>query len=226
MSMRINVDPNNPGQFFACCGLLELAGRIWDEAEGWFESDNTSFVASSSNATFVEAILYKLEVYELFNVIVSGDMVTKGKPNPEIFLLAASRLDIKPENCLVIEDAIYGMQAAKSANMKCIGLVPDRNLAYPTTNLVESLTEVNFEFLEKLESINFSKCDGINNGIAINFKYFKNLKALGLSGCSNITNEIGKEFYFIKNLMYLELMECENITSDIKQYCSSTIEII
>lgn len=37
MSTRINVDPANPGQFFACCGLLELAGRIWDGAEGWFK---------------------------------------------------------------------------------------------------------------------------------------------------------------------------------------------
>lgn len=36
MSIRINVDPTNPGQFFACCGLLELADRIWDGAEGWF----------------------------------------------------------------------------------------------------------------------------------------------------------------------------------------------
>ena len=38
MSIRINVDPTNPGQFFACCGLLELANRLWGEAEGWFES--------------------------------------------------------------------------------------------------------------------------------------------------------------------------------------------
>lgn len=37
-SIRINVDPTNPGQFFACCGLLELADRLWPGAEGWFES--------------------------------------------------------------------------------------------------------------------------------------------------------------------------------------------
>jgi len=37
MSIRINVDPTNPGQFFACCGLLELADRLWGGAEGWFE---------------------------------------------------------------------------------------------------------------------------------------------------------------------------------------------
>ena len=48
MSIRINVDPANPGQFFACCGLLELADRLWDGAEGSFERDDTSFVVSSS----------------------------------------------------------------------------------------------------------------------------------------------------------------------------------
>ena len=47
MSIRITVDPTNPGQFFACCGLLELADRLWRGAEGGFESENTSFVVSS-----------------------------------------------------------------------------------------------------------------------------------------------------------------------------------
>ncbi len=37
-SIRVTVDPMNPGQFFACCGLLELADRLWKEAEGWFEN--------------------------------------------------------------------------------------------------------------------------------------------------------------------------------------------
>ena len=37
--IRVRVDPTNPGQFFACCGLLELADRLWDGAEGWFEDD-------------------------------------------------------------------------------------------------------------------------------------------------------------------------------------------
>ncbi len=36
-TIRVNVDPTNPGQFFACCGLLELADRLWPGAEGWFE---------------------------------------------------------------------------------------------------------------------------------------------------------------------------------------------
>ncbi len=43
MTIRIDMDPTNPGQFFACCGLLELANRLWGEAEGWFENDKGNF---------------------------------------------------------------------------------------------------------------------------------------------------------------------------------------
>ena len=45
--IRVRVDPTNPGQFFACCGLLELADRLWGGAEGWFEIENASFLVSS-----------------------------------------------------------------------------------------------------------------------------------------------------------------------------------
>lgn len=47
MSIRIHVDPTNPGQFFACCGLLELANRLWGEAEGWFEKGKGHFCIES-----------------------------------------------------------------------------------------------------------------------------------------------------------------------------------
>jgi hypothetical protein len=57
-SIRINVDVTNPGQFFACCGLLELADRLWPGAEGWFTEKNTSFAVSSpcSVGSFSELI--------------------------------------------------------------------------------------------------------------------------------------------------------------------------
>jgi len=57
-SIRVNVDPTNPGQFFACCGLLELADRLWPGAEGWFEETKTSFHVSSPQGSggFAELI--------------------------------------------------------------------------------------------------------------------------------------------------------------------------
>jgi beta-phosphoglucomutase-like phosphatase (HAD superfamily) len=59
-----------------------------------------------------------------FEHISSGDEVSKGKPDPELFLLAASRLAVDPKDCVVIEDSEYGAQAALSAGMSCL-IVPD-----------------------------------------------------------------------------------------------------
>lgn len=57
-----------------------------------------------------------------FDTLVSGDMVTKGKPDPAIFLLAAERLSVRPEQCWVIEDSPAGVQAAIAANMQVIAI--------------------------------------------------------------------------------------------------------
>ncbi len=57
-----------------------------------------------------------------FDAVVDGTMVTHSKPDPEIFLLAASKLNIKPANCVVFEDAEAGVEAALAAGMKCVGV--------------------------------------------------------------------------------------------------------
>lgn len=108
-------------------------------------------VASSSKIDFVKKVLKGLEIDNYFTAIVGGDMVKKGKPDPEIFLLAASKIQIPPNDCLVIEDGISGMTAAKDANMFCIGLVKDVNQTYPTKNLVKSLNEVGNYYLQNLK---------------------------------------------------------------------------
>ncbi|MBP9771895.1 MAG: HAD family phosphatase, partial [Candidatus Pacebacteria bacterium] len=78
-------------------------------------------VASASNLEYVRTVLQKLGVFESFQAIVTGDMVQKGKPDPESFLLAAEKLGVLPHECLVIEDGISGMEAAHRASMQCIG---------------------------------------------------------------------------------------------------------
>lgn len=107
-------------------------------------------VASASNIGYVKAILNQLKIKEYFRAIISGDMVQNGKPDPEIFLLAASKIEVNPKDCLVIEDARSGMQAAKAGGMFCIGLVKDKRKSYPTKNLVISLNEITDEYLERL----------------------------------------------------------------------------
>jgi HAD superfamily hydrolase (TIGR01509 family) len=86
-------------------------------------------VATSSVKERAITLLELVEVYEKLDVFVSYEDISKGKPNPEIFLKAAELLKIKPEHCVVIEDAINGIQAAKNAGMKVIAKVqPERLL--------------------------------------------------------------------------------------------------
>lgn len=79
-------------------------------------------VGSSGPKLNVDFVLDKCAIEPYFDVRISGDMVTRCKPDPEIFLTAASRLGIAPEDCLVFEDAKAGITAAKAAGMKVIAL--------------------------------------------------------------------------------------------------------
>ncbi len=78
-------------------------------------------VASSTAKPIIEVILKKLNVYNLFDIIVSGNEVKNGKPAPGIFLETASRLNVIPSECVVVEDSFNGVKAAKSAGMYCLG---------------------------------------------------------------------------------------------------------
>ena len=78
-------------------------------------------VASSTTKPIIEIILKKLKLYDIFNIIISGDEVENGKPAPDIFLQAAARLNVKPLECMVVEDSYNGVKAAKSAGMYCLG---------------------------------------------------------------------------------------------------------
>ena len=74
-------------------------------------------VASGGHRNNVHTTLTAIGVIELFRVIVTHEDVTQSKPSPEMFLLAADRLGVKPQNCLVYEDSPTGVEAAKAAGM-------------------------------------------------------------------------------------------------------------
>ncbi len=74
-------------------------------------------LASSSPRPVIEAVLETLGLEGLFQAVVSGDDVARGKPAPDAFLLAARRLGVPPERCLVVEDSRNGVLAAKAAGM-------------------------------------------------------------------------------------------------------------
>ena len=82
-------------------------------------------LASSSQANWVDVILTILGVKERFRVVMSGDMVTNGKPAPEIYLTAAGKLGVEPARCLVFEDSPHGIQAGKAAGMTVVAVLTD-----------------------------------------------------------------------------------------------------
>lgn len=74
-TMSVNVDPTNPGQFFACCGLLELADRLWEGAEGWFEKSLMKFHVRTLNAEAnSDQLLESLATCDLCNTMKPDDL--------------------------------------------------------------------------------------------------------------------------------------------------------
>ena len=77
-------------------------------------------VASSSFPEIIDIVLEKTDLRKYFQVIVSSEEARKSKPEPDVFLLAANKLGIKPQDCLVIEDSYNGIKAAQAAEMICV----------------------------------------------------------------------------------------------------------
>jgi HAD superfamily hydrolase (TIGR01509 family) len=86
-------------------------------ARGWRQA-----VASSAPRLNVEAVEAALGITDLMDAVVAAEDVDAGKPDPQVFLLAASRLDVPPARCVVVEDAAAGVEAARRAGMACIGV--------------------------------------------------------------------------------------------------------
>ncbi len=83
-------------------------------------------VVSSAPRENVETILRSLEIEDSFDVIIAEEDASRGKPDPQGYLLAAQRLGVKPSECVVVEDAPGGVEAAKRAGMRCLGLAAER----------------------------------------------------------------------------------------------------
>jgi len=79
-------------------------------------------VASSSRRLWIDATLRSLGLAQAFDTVVSGDDVQRGKPDPQIYLLAAQHLDVAPARCLAIEDSPNGVESARVAGMAVLGV--------------------------------------------------------------------------------------------------------
>ena len=96
-------------------------------------------IASSSHRDIINAAMEALGVREVLGAIVSSDDVPRGKPEPDVYLLAASRLGVAPERCLVVEDSLNGIRAGKAAGMTVV-LVP--NASVPPAGSAREIADV------------------------------------------------------------------------------------
>jgi beta-phosphoglucomutase len=79
-------------------------------------------LATMSSRKVIEKILPEKRIREYFDVVLTADDVAKPKPDPEVFLVSAAKLGVKQENCVVVEDSVFGVRAAKTARMRCIAV--------------------------------------------------------------------------------------------------------
>jgi len=107
-------------------------------------------VAIGSASKNTPLILKQVGILDLFDAVADGNNVRNAKPDPEVFNKAASMLGIKPENCVVFEDAIAGVQAALNAGMMCIG-VGSANILTKAHFVISGLNEMNIEKLSTIE---------------------------------------------------------------------------
>ena len=87
-------------------------------------------IALGSASKNAPMILERIQLSGMFDAIVDGNSITEAKPNPEVFLKGAEKLGVLPENCVVFEDAIAGIEAAQNANMYSVGIGDPETLGF------------------------------------------------------------------------------------------------
>jgi HAD superfamily hydrolase (TIGR01509 family) len=121
-------------------GIELLPGvRFWLDQlrrEGWLQA-----LASSAPRANLAAITAALQIEDYFAAIASAEDVTRGKPDPQVFLAAAAKLHVEPARCIVVEDAPAGTEAARRARMRSIGVLGSHG-ALSADIVVRSLTEL------------------------------------------------------------------------------------
>lgn len=113
-------------------------------------------LGSSAPIENIQFVTKSLGIADFFQAVASGREVTEGKPSPQGFLLAAQKLEVEPENCVVIEDSIAGVTAGKRAGMYCLAVTNthSRESLREADLIVDTLAEVTLPDLEDLLNTN------------------------------------------------------------------------
>ena len=109
-------------------------------------------IAIGSASKNTPMILERVGIQGMFDAVADGNNITKAKPDPEVFLKAAEMVGINPEDCVVFEDAVAGVQAALNAGMMCIGIGSPAVLTKAHL-VVPGLYEMNLEKLRTIENV-------------------------------------------------------------------------
>jgi HAD superfamily hydrolase (TIGR01509 family) len=113
------------------------------QQHGWQQA-----IASAAPRANIDAILESLSEKHIFQAIVSAEDVHRGKPDPEVYLLAATRVGVPADRCIVVEDAVAGIEGARRAGMRSIGV---------SHNGKDLHADVSVEWLELLEPYAFDR---------------------------------------------------------------------
>lgn len=126
-------------------GLVELLKYLK-------ENNYKTIIATSSHRNRVDLIVKQAQIDQYFDDSICGDEVTKGKPNPEVFLKACQKLQVSPQDALVLEDSESGINAAYNADIKVIGIpdmkYPEEKYVKMTYKIMDDLFQVK-DFLEE-----------------------------------------------------------------------------
>ena len=115
-----------------------------------FLGDESQPVALGSASKNARLILNKVNLIDKFEAIVDGTNVSKAKPDPEVFLIAAKQLGMPPEDCIVFEDSVAGVQAANSAYMISVG-IGDAKILHEADYIFRDFTEISTDFLKEVK---------------------------------------------------------------------------
>ena len=114
-----------------------------------FLKDQDIPMALGSASKNAKPILEKVKLLSYFDTLVDGNKVSKAKPDPEVFVIAANNLGVEPQNCVVFEDALAGIEAANTAGMISVGIGNPDILTEADFNFTD-FTEINHDFLRGL----------------------------------------------------------------------------
>ncbi|MDA3780867.1 MAG: beta-phosphoglucomutase [Bacteroidales bacterium] len=109
---------------------------------------NNIKIALGSASKNASTILKQLKIGNYFDAVIDGTKVSKSKPDPEVFEKGGIELNTKPENCLVFEDAIAGVQAALNAGMHCVG-VGSKDVLTRASVVIPGFKNIDISILEK-----------------------------------------------------------------------------